>query len=73
MIDPNFDPLEDLNNLMVAVTAQHQQIDILIKTINQHNLAIQNINNALRVAKNQMILMENRINEINARTANNCK
>lgn len=65
MIDPDFDPLEDLHNVMMAVSAQHHQIDLLIKVINEHNVAIESINRAMTVAKNQMLLMEKRLNEIN--------
>lgn len=72
MLDPDFDPLEDLHNVMLAVSAQHYQIDQLIKVMNEHNRAIQNINNALRVSKNQIALMEKHIYEIKQATARDC-
>lgn len=68
MYDPDFDPLDDLHQLMVAVAAQHQQIELLIDAMNNHTNAIQNINRALKVARHQMVLMENRINEIDQAT-----
>ena len=70
MIDPNFDPLQDLEDLMAAVTHQNQQIQSLIKACNQQNRAIQNLNGALDIAKKQISLMELYINEINSTTTN---
>lgn len=34
LFDPNFDPLEDLNQCMVAIARQQQVLDVLIKTQN---------------------------------------
>lgn len=71
MLDPNFDPLEDLITLMKLATAQHHQIDTLIEALNEHNRAIQNINNVLKITKHQLMLMETSINDIKQTTTSN--
>lgn len=68
MFDPDFDPLDDLHQLMMAVTAQYKQIELLIEATNNHTTAIQNINRALKVARHQLVLMENKLNDINPAT-----
>jgi len=68
MLDPDFDPLEDLQNLTLAVSGQHIQIDILIKAMNEHNRAIQNINSAIKIVRHQIILMEKHIDDLKQAT-----
>ena len=70
MFDPNFDPLDDLHQLTLTVAEQHRTIQGLVNVLNDHNVSIKNQNNAIRVLKQQVIILEGRLNETNHSTTN---
>ena len=68
MFDPDFDPLDDLHQLTLTVAEQHRTIQGLVNVLNDHNASIKHLNNALRVLKQQVIVLESRLNETNRST-----
>ena len=69
MIDPDFDPLEDLHSCMFAIGHQQKIIDNLIEVNNALNKELRALNHLAKSNHKRLTLLEQYVNEIKSTPA----